>query len=282
MKLKEILADYRSEFLFEGLIKVPADMMNQLVDRTYTEYLSYMFHNTAHKDDAKELARKYGVAIIQNFKERNVFIEITSLLKGLSPKIINLWKLEFGRLDFMIDWENKYYVNVPKSNATFDEKTGQFMINPAKFKELVTSDAYSKNAVESLLEKVKTTMWHEASHAIQHNALKWADPNQVGKSRKFRDDPNSSKKDRRQEYLTSAVEFDPTIKTKIFVFRDKNKDKTGKELLTQMAIFVGAIQASQESDEFFIALKETNFARWKKAVKLFYQFFDINVDNLLK
>lgn len=279
MKLFEL---HNNSILLEGLIKVPSDMIKKLCERIYGEYVSYMWTQTKFKDDAKKLAQKYNVKIDESFKPRNYFTEVTTIFKGLPDKIVKMWKYEFDRLDFMVDWENKYYKDVPKSNATFDEKTGQFMINPAKFKEALMDENYNIDNIISILEKVKTSMWHETSHAVQHNALKWIDKNQVGKSRFYRDNPNSTKQERRNEYLTSAVEFDPTIKTKIFDFRDKNKSSDPKEMLKELAIFVGAVLVdNKKPDEFFMALKITDLKRWKKAVKLFYQYFDFNVDKLL-
>ena len=81
------------------------------------------------------------------------------------------------------------------------------------------------------------------------------------------------------EYLSSQVEFDLTIKTKIGQFQ---REYAGKDLLKSLAIFVGGITVKdQEPDEFFAALKKTDIKRWKKAVKKFYMNYDLEIEKLL-
>lgn len=275
------------QFLVEGLIKVPNEMMIALVGRAHREYISYLV--LKGKDEfAKHLAQKYGVIPDSKFEIKNIATDIDTKLNGVSDKVKSIWRTEFGYIRFVIDWEQKIWNGRPKVMASYEESDthslpGYFTINPFSFMALVDSEECTLQKLIDIFEKLKSSMWHEASHAIQHNALKWVDPNQVGKSRKFRDDPNSSKEDKRAEYLTAAVEFDPTLKTKIGLFRRKYGNLEGKDILNAMCKFVGAvISDTDKPDEFFITLKQRDFKKWKKAVKLFYLNFGFNIDDLLK
>jgi hypothetical protein len=285
MKINEILIN--KKIITEGLIKVPNELLKSLIRHVYSEYLSYMYQNISKRDDAIKLANKLSIDIDKNFKPKNTDIELNIILDGVSDKIKQSWKLEFGYLRLIIDWEQKIWANRPKVNASYEESNehgipGYFTINPLSFMDLLKSDKYSMESLIDLFEKIKTSMWHEASHAVQHNALKWLDKNQIGKDRKIRNDPNSSPEDRRREYLSAAVEFDPQIKTKIFQFH-KIAEKDPANILKNLAIFVGANQSEDTPpDEFFDAIKKTNIKKWKKAVKLFYLNYGFDVSNLLK
>jgi len=274
-------------FLGEGLIKVPSDLLKSLVRHIFGEYLSYMYSLENRRDDAEKLASINSIMIDKNFKPKNSEVELNTVLDGLSDKLKNAWKLEFGYLRLTIDWDQKIWADRPKVNASFEEANahglpGYFTVNPRSFMDMLQSEDYSFQKVTSLLEKIKTSMWHEASHAVQHNSLKWMDKSQVAKDRTVRDNPNSSKEDQRKEYLSAAVEFDPTIKTKIFLFK-KIAEKEPESVLKNLAAFVGAANIEgAKQDEFFLALKSTNLKKWKKAVKLFYLNYGFDVSELLK
>jgi hypothetical protein len=245
-----------------------------------------MYQVKERKEDAEKVAQKLGIEIDKNFKIKNHDVELNTSLEGVSDKIKDAWKLEFGYLRLIIDWEQKIWGDRPKVNASYEESTehgipGYFTINPKSFMDLVNSEDYSESKLTDLLEKIKTSVWHEASHAVQHNSLKWMDKQQVAKDRTVRNNPDASKEDKRNEYLSAAVEFDPQIKTKIFLFK-KIATKDPTNVLKNLAAFVGAIQLEgQKGDEFFLALKKTDIKKWKKAVKLFYLNYGFDISTVL-
>lgn len=271
-----------NEFMLgEGLIKIPLDLYRSMLSYILSQYISYI--NNYDKEIANKLQKKYGVQIDTSFKPVNKEIELNTTLDGLPQKIKDNWKLEFGYIKLIIDWEYKIWGLRPKVNASYEESSsngipGYFTINPRKLIDLLQT-SYNINDIEDILTTLKTTVYHEITHAVQHNSLKWLDKNQVGKSRIIRDNPLSSKEDRRIEYLSAEVELDPTIKSKITQFQKKY---SGKDLQKSLAIFVGAIQMEGETgDEFFLALKKTNMKQWKRAVKKFYLNYDLNIELLL-
>ncbi len=264
-----------------GLIKIPIDLYKSMLKYIYTQYISYI--NLYDSYIASELSERYKVKIDTYFHPDNKYVELNTTLEGLPEKIKNNWKLEFGYLRLIIDWEQNIWKDRPKVNASYEESDthgipGYFTINPRKLMELVSSDASIQDYIE-IFNKLATSVYHEVTHAVQHNSLKWLDRNQVGKSRIIRDDPTSPKEAKRREYLTSQVEFDPTIKTKITQFQKKYK---GKDLIKYLPIFVGAIKVNgEEPDEFFNALKLTDIKRWKRAVKKLYLNYDLDIEHIL-
>jgi hypothetical protein len=270
-----------------GLIKIPNDLLKSLCDHVASEYISYLYTFPEHRKDAEKISEEFGVKIDKNFKAANRDIEINTSLKGLLDKIKNSWKLEFGYLRLIIDWDQKIWGSRPKVNASYEESDekgipGYFTVNPRRLIEAVNEEDYSLDKIRRIIEKAFTSMWHEATHAVQHNSLKWLDKDQIQKSRTVRDNPDSSPSERRKEYLVSYVEFDPQIKTKIDLFREKHgKDK--KNLLKNLAIFVGGIKEDGKNpDEFFNYLKMHDLKRWKKAVNLIYKNYGLDVSSILK
>jgi hypothetical protein len=276
----------KRRFYPEGLIKIPHDLLKSLCGNIASGYISYLYLFDKHKSDAQTLASKYGVEIDPSFKPMNKEIEINTVLEGLPERMKNAWRLEFGHLRLIIDWEQKIWRDRPKVNASYEETAekgipGYFTINPFTWIEAIQTN-YSLDILISLLNKAQYSAWHEASHAVQHNCLKWLDPSQVDKSRIVRDNPESDPEERRSEYLSSRVEFDPQIKTKIFQFQEKygsDKENIHKDL----AAFVGAfLQESIEPDEFFVNLKKTDLEKWKKAVGLIYKNYNFDISSLLR
>lgn len=273
--------NFTESLIGEGLIKIPTDLYKSMITYILGQYISYI--NMYDMEISDKLQKKYSVKIDTSFKPLNKEIELNTTLEGLPQKIKDNWKLEFGHIRLIIDWEYKIWGLRPKVNASYEESStngipGYFTINPRKLIELLQS-TYTIDDIESILTTLKTTVYHEITHAVQHNSLKWLDENAVGKSRIIRDNPLSSKEDRRLEYLSAEVELDPTIKSKIAQFQKKY---SGKDLHKSLAIFVGAIQIEGDSgDEFFLALKKTNMKQWKRAVKKFYLNYDFNIENLL-
>ena len=273
--------EFSENILREGLIKIPLDLYKSMMSYILTQYISYI--NIYDTSVAGKLQKKYDIKIDKNFSPVNKEIELNTTLEGLPQKIKDSWKLEFGYIRLIIDWEYKIWGLRPKVNASYEESSsngipGYFTINPRKLIELLKTE-HTIEDIEDILTTLKTTVYHEITHAVQHNSLKWLDKNAVGKSRIIRDNPLSSKEDRRLEYLSAEVEFDPTIKTKITQFQKKF---SGKDLQKSLAIFVGAVQIEgQSGDEFFLALKKTNIKQWKRAVKKFYLNYDLNIENLL-
>lgn len=276
----------KKETILQGLIKVPSDLLRSLCNHIASQYISYLNLSEDHREDAQTLASKYGVEIDPSFKPLNKDVELNTVLEGVSERMKNAWRLEFGYLRLIIDWEQKIWRDRPKVNASYEENEekgipGYFTINPRSWTEAIQSN-YSLDVLVPLLNRVQYSAWHEASHAVQHNCLKWMDPTQVGKSRVIRDNPKSSTKDRRSEYLSAQVEFDPQIKTKIFQFQEKyGCDK--KNIHKNLAVFVGAVlQEGIDPDEFFINLKKNDLERWKKAARLIYKNYDFDISYLLR
>jgi len=272
--------------LTEGLIKVPADLLRSLCHHIESQYISYMSTLDKCKEDARILAEKYGVEIDPNFQPINQPVELNTVLEDVPERVKNAWKLEFGYLRLIIDWEAKIWHDRPKVNASYEESDshgipGYFTINPRALIECLQGD-YKIEEVITILDKVRFSAWHEASHAVQHNSLKWLDKNQVYKSRIIRDNPESSKEDRRREYLSANVEFDPQIKTKIYVFNQKYGGDEAS-LRKNLAAFVAAVPLTDvKPDEFFLALKLTDLRKWKRAVKLMYLNYKFDITELLK
>ena len=270
----------------EGLIKVPNDLLRSLCQHIISQYVSYLNTFPDKQKDAQELAQKYGVEVDSNFQPVNQEVELQTVLEGVPERVKSAWKLEFGHLRLVIDWENKIWKDRPKVNASYEESNehgipGYFTINPRTLVECVTSADYSIDKIISLINKVAYSAWHEATHAVQHNALKWMDKKQVHKDRTVRNNPESSPEDRRREYLSAQVEFDPQIKTKIYQFNERYGDDQ-ENIHKNLAIFVGATQVTEaQPDPFFLALKTTDIKRWKQAVKLMYLNYRFDVSALL-
>lgn len=270
-----------------GLIKIPNDLLKSLCDHVASQYISYLYTFPEHRADAEKLAGEYGVNIDRSFKPINRDIELNTTLQGLSDRIKNSWKLEFGYLRLIIDWEQKIWGLRPKVNASYEESNekgipGYFTLNPRKMIEAVGGENYSLDGIRKIINKAFNSMWHESTHAVQHNALKWIDKSQVQKSREVRNNPNSSTEERRREYLVSYVEFDPQIKTKIDLFMTKyGGDKAN--LLKNLAVFVGGVKVEERKpDEFFEFIKNYDLKRWRKAVNLLYKNYGLDVSSILK
>lgn len=270
-----------------GLIKIPSDLLKSLCTHVCSQYISYLYSFPQHRGDAEKLAKGYGVRVDKTFKPSNKDIELSTTLEGLPEKIKNSWKLEFGYLRLIIDWDQKIWGSRPKVNASYEESNekgipGYFTVNPRRLMEEVNSETYSLDKIRAIIDKTFTSMWHEATHAVQHNALKWMDKDQVQKSRVVRDNPSSTPGERRREYLVSYVEFDPQIKTKINQFREKyGRDE--KNLLKNLAIFTGGVKMEEgKADEFYEHLKSHDFKRWKKAVNLLYKNYGFDASSILK
>jgi hypothetical protein len=108
------------------------------------------------------------------------------------------------------------------------------------------------------------------------------DKNQVHMSRTIRDNPESSQEDRRREYLSAIVEFDPQIKTKIYLFNQKYGEDR-ENMRKNLAAFVAAVPMDDvPADGFFSALKKTDLRRWKRAVKLFYLNYQFDISDILR
>ena len=279
------LFDYLTEDMSgigKNLIKVPESLYKTLVNKVFSQYLAYI--NMKDPVLAQEFSRMYRIPIAGNFKMENETIRINASTEDLPKKMQDNWQLTFGFIRLMIDWEQKIWADRPKVNASYEESDahglqGYFTINPKRLMDLMNKVDYTKKEVHEIFKMMSSTLYHESTHAVQHNCLKWLDKNQIGKSRVVRDNPLSSKAERRMEYLSSQVEFDPTIKTKIGQFQ---REYAGKDLLKSLAIFVGGITVKdQEPDEFFAALKKTDIKRWKKAVKKFYMNYDLEIEKLL-
>ena len=272
--------------LSEGLIKIPSNIFSSVMKAIYSDYISFIYNNE-YTELATTLARKHNIVVNKNFKLKNEAIDLDIVIDDLPQKVKDSWKLEFGYLKLIIDWEQKIWAGRPKVNASYEESndkglSGHITINPLALMTLVEAKELTDKNIDEIFEKLRTSMWHELSHAIQHNSLKWVDVKQVGKSRVVRDNPDSSKSERRNEYLSSLVEFDPTLKTKILKFKPQI-DTNPKVTLQNLAIFVGSVKDSnKEPDEFFNALKLTDIKRWKKAVKLFYLNYGFDPSTLLE
>jgi hypothetical protein len=277
---------HKANLLTEGLIKVPKDLLKSMCDHIASQYVSYMNTIDKCKEDAKIVANKYDVQIDPNFEPVNKDVELNTVLEGVPERVKNAWKLEFGHLRLIIDWESKIWKDRPKVNASYEESDahgipGYFTINPRALIECVNGDYRIDDAIE-ILNKAQYSAWHEASHAVQHNALKWMNKNQVSKSRTIRDNPDSSKEDRRREYLSAQVEFDPQIKTKIYIFNQKYGTDP-ENIRKNLAAFVAAVSVDDiNPDEFFLALKNTDLRKWKRAVKLMYLNYQFDISDLLR
>lgn len=265
----------------KNLIKVPESLYRALINAVYSQYLAYI----AKTDEALalELSKQFKVDIAQNFKPKNKTIRIDANVEDLPKKMQDNWQLTFGSIRLIIDWEQKIWADRPKVYASYKELNyhglqGYFTINPRRLIDLLSGE-YTKKDVIEIFRILSSTIYHEATHAVQRSCLKWLDKNQIGKSRIVRDNPNSSEEERRREYLTSEIEFDPTIKSKIGQFQRKYE---GQDLLKSLAIFVGGIAVEgEEPDEFFAALKATDIKKWKKAVKKFYLNYDLKIEKVL-
>lgn len=265
----------------KNLIKVPESLYRALINAVYSQYLAYI----AKTDEALalELSKQFKVNIAQNFKPKNKTIRINASVEDLPKKMQDNWQLTFGSIRLIIDWEQKIWADRPKVYASYKELNyhglqGYFTINPRRLIDLLSGE-YTKKDVIEIFRMMSSTIYHEATHAVQRSCLKWLDKNQIGKSRIVRDNPNSSEEERRREYLTSEIEFDPTIKSKIGQFQRKYE---GQDLLKSLAIFVGGIAVEgEEPDEFFAALKATDIKKWKKAVKKFYLNYDLKIEKVL-
>ncbi len=280
-------SDFNSDnFLTEGLIKVPSDLLRSMCDHIISQYVSYMNTIDKCKEDAQILAERYGVQIDPDFQPINKEVELNTVLEGVPERVKNAWKLEFGYLRLIIDWESKIWKDRPKVNASYEESDakgipGYFTINPRALIECLSGD-YKIEEVMGIFKKTQYSAWHEASHAVQHNSLKWMDKNQVHKSRTIRDNPESSQEDRRREYLSAIVEFDPQIKTKIYLFNQKYGEDR-ENMRKNLAAFVAAVPMDDvPADGFFSALKKTDLRRWKRAVKLFYLNYQFDISDILR
>lgn len=278
--------EFMSEYITEGLIKVPKSLLKTLIDESNAQYISYLALKLPK--EAEELSKLLKVEIRKNFQPINVAIDIDgSVDDSVSKKIRDSWKLQFGYLKFIIDWEQKIWAHRPKVNASYEETdekglAGHITINPRKWMALIDSGEFTVKSALDLIDTLKVSMWHECTHAVQHSSLRWLDPNQIAKSMVIRNNPDSDPVERRREYLSSNVEFDPQIKTKIGQFQRKyNPSKLNKkELATKISQFVGAIP-SDIVDEYFLALKLNNIQMWKAAIKKFYLNWDFDIKNLV-
>jgi hypothetical protein len=273
--------------LNEGLIKVPRDLLRSICESVISQFISYAYGFKEHRKYAKKLARVFNVQIDTEFKPVNREIELETTLDGIPERIKSVWNPEYGHLKLVVDWEQKIWRDRPKVNASYEETPekglpGYFTINPRSIIEILNSPNFNKDDLVLKIRKFHFSVWHEVSHGVQHNALKWLDPNQVKKERRVRDNPESSPEEKRNEYLTQDVEFDPQIKSRIFLFNEKYENSNINETRKNLAIFTGGIESEEEPDEYFLALKNTDPQKWRKAVKIFYRNYSFDWGSFLK
>lgn len=281
----------RIQTLLEGLIKLPPDAVNRAMTMVCSDFLSRIFHYLNESDDefafesmsvykriTKRMQSRYGdFDIIKDFgvdrfMTHRIQVPMSSLPRGYIRNKRNATK------SYVIKLRTAYDSNEAHSSPSaeyYKKGAGRSAVIVAKIpRHAIEEAALKPEWFNSMIEGFEGSIEHELTHAVQDMAMN-AIPDEL-------DYYNADGKIDSDKYHSHPVEFDPLIKseTKDFLsivnkFRSSGFTPSSVQIKGMAANYVGIPTEVEEGynagvSDFFVRLKSTDVAKWKKAVKYFY------------
>jgi hypothetical protein len=256
------------EYLSEGLIKLPPNLLSELL-----EFGIYWYLCSIPQDEVELLRTKHNIKPLDPSDIGNTRVVSTKLLIDLNDipqEYINrILKKEGIPLQQLKDSLPKKTINVkiyfkannriPESRlAQYDSYTQTIEVNLVRF--------LNEKNVPIALRRLIGTHKHELTHAIQHIFLAKLDDRQIEDSYAHESEFSKS------GYLASQIEFDPWIKTCIAHIEslvDQYPDKEVNKFIRYYTLASNEKQIPNEKKSvFFDNLKKVDLEKWKKACKL--------------
>lgn len=300
-----------SLFLNEGLIKLPPNLTKQIVEFFVYWYLAYLksltIDNPAYDEDdiaviedsIKKLAVKYGVSNPTDSQVERVKNSLAKTGVFKNFKIEDLPEHYLARLGKMKgpeavakakDATAKFIIAFGKHRHISGKEFGAFIRDQLQIvisiKNMQTSpetilkwlSSFNTVAASREIDKAIGTLEHEITHLVQELIMIVLHSDQDSVEGKYSGD---NKKD---SYYTSQTEFDPMVKSSIRAINSlfsKKKAKTvqeKKDILnkftwgdTQPDKIPNEVAIEDDRSRFFRALRRSDMAKWKRAVKLLAQ-----------
>lgn len=270
-------------FISEGLIKIPDKLYKELLNITYSQYISYIEKNI-QPSESKDiligtLIQTYKINKHQKFnKFTNEPIKVDFKIDDVPVEFKGFWKENQKELLYVINWEQLKWADRPKVGGAYSDKDFKITINPRLLIDLVKSQSTEIRDYVAAFDKPKYTLWHEMTHLVQKRAIANIDPSQVakltsgGESQEERKTPEY-----REKYLQNMIEFDPMLKTAVYKFNSnyKHKIKNISDFKKCFNDFTLAADLEKDND-FFTVLFRKDIKRWKKAIKYLWIYLTEN------
>jgi hypothetical protein len=293
---------HQDRLLTEGMIKVPTSMFAEGKKLIAQEALGYIITTceAAKTDHGQELA-DHGYKLLGKLdveykpgkkKELSIFkmkMELDELPQSYQKIVTSHGGIGNPNLKLELDWGAS--VRLGRDNdGSYRQMTAKSVgIIVLGIRKLVdqpwrswakTEDSKGIEVMDRELEAIFDAYEHELTHFVQSKILMLVASNDDDANDKaFKAASGSS----REAYLTSDIEFDPTIKSEAGRFKrgaKENEDLGFKAGSTQdwFKIFIGEKKVKMLGDlspagmiapsKFFLTLKSHDMTKWKKAVKL--------------
>lgn len=262
-----------------GLIKIPQNALSHIQNTILIKVLSYAFHSTDDNDHSdvhaliERMLKEHGIEPI-DFMAAVVPTETNVDVSGL-PKDYYKFGIKSNKDETIIIGLD----NVKeRSNAYFAPPNKIFICTLPLRKILYKKTMVFYRDLLNYVEELKSTVAHELTHWVQHNFLH---PSNRDKKEHYDSRLPDFQLD---DYLTSRIEFDPTIKSELgrFMFYLRSKGFPDGDhydwpnIGNCLKSFVGAYSKTNPDfdfnvgqSDFFDALHRKEPKIWKKAVTIF-------------
>ena len=245
------------EFLTEGLIKLPEATRKALHDGIEKSLAMYAYWRGKDevKEKAEETLKRLGVAPLKTMKGNSAYVfDVPVDISDLPAK----YRKRAAKLPKKIT--AKVMMNLLKDD---DGSTVEGLYDHEKLNQIKITIG-SKRFVDNV---IKANDPYEFKHEVEH-AHNVADH-----------ELTHFIQDRVLQDVGVGVEFDPTIKTQLGIFKrllQHNKDLGLENPRRSLDVFVGskgehAFWGSVTPSTFFMGLKGSSPDQWQKAVKIFTQ-----------
>lgn len=276
--------------VFEGLIKVPVESRNTIIeaikgiikgrfkyyhDEIIKEHpIDSEEYEMFYEDDGElfKYFKTFDSEYVIDYKENDILFEygISENIKGY-PKLPEKVKL-IVRLEFNNNKRSAYYTKVS------DNGEEKYLIH-LDFTEHYENLGKSPNGEEVWSANVNNIKadYKECEHMFHHELMHLVQDNYLKKGNFKVDYLDKDDRIDYDKYFTSEIEFSPMLHSKIqrFLLSSEGKDK--KEILKNFKEYV-SLNSGNNSDIFFIKLKQNKPSMYKKALKIFLS----EIEELLK
>lgn len=257
-----------------GLIKLPATLLHNVQAAVKRKILSYAIHSTEGYDDYEHIFKLFN----KYANDNNIALE--PIIESMSDVEIDVnvegLPTSYYKYAKPVDKIVIRLTTIGTNSAAHFSKPNTLTFNTF----FIRSIMYSKHPVKysdvvRYFESLDSTVEHEVSHFIQYNFLH---PKNFGIKKRYEQKSEDFDID---DYYTSTVEFDPTIKSEANNFILALKDFYGsylmdrKQLNARISYYVLASNDNKLAipgvgqSRFFSALKRKKPTAWKKAIRLF-------------
>ena len=259
-----------------GLIKLPPNLVSNVQNLVRIKLLSYALYSTESSEYSEvhalieRLMKEYNIEPI-DFMAAMQHTETNVDVSGLPKSYYKFMSLRDG---IIIGLDNVNF----KSAAYFSKPNKLFICTASLRKYLFSKYTVFYRDLKSYFDELDATVLHELTHYVQHNFL-----HEANKGMKSRYDSRKPDFDE-DDYYSSQIEFDPTIKTEAAHLLEFCKRYYGafrledSQINALVAYYVSAkseahtskvVTPSIEVSKFFRSLKKVKPVAYKKAIKLF-------------